>query len=100
MKRTLKYALLASAAAFVLGMAMPSQAQQDDMQAAGATSQQRVYQPNEADRYSATRDDDAATSGYEAYDYAPAAPGYGDEGCATQGTYGKGIDYAACGGGN
>lgn len=100
MKRTLKYVLLASTAAFVLGMAAPSQAQQDNMRAAGATSQQRVYQPSQADRYTATRDYDAAAGSDEAYAYVPGGTGYGGEGCTTEGTYGKGIDYAACNGGD
>lgn len=100
MKRTLKYALLASAAAFVLGMTLPSQAQQDTMRASSATSQQRVYQPNQADRYAARRDDDAETSGYEAYGYVPGGLGSGYDSCATEGSYAQGIDYGACNGGN
>lgn len=98
MKRTLKVALLASAAVFVLGTATPSLAQQDNMRAAGATSQQRIYQPNQADRDTAARDHDAAANGYESYAYVPGGPGFGSDSCVTEGTYGKGLDYSACGG--
>ncbi len=73
MKRTLKFALLASAAVFVLGAAAPSLAQQDNMQAAGAKSQ-RVYQPAQTDRDAVVQDYDTAVDGSEAFAYQPAAP--------------------------
>lgn len=101
MKRTFKYALLATAAAFALGVAMPSQAQQqDEMQTTRTMKQQRVYQQNQADRYAAQRAYDAETSGTEAYGYVPLpSQGSGDP-CEYQGNYGTGIDYQLCGGGD
>ena len=97
MKRTLKYALLASAAAFVLGMAAPSQAQQYNMRAPRATSQS-TYQPGYANRVRAESESEyaPASPGVEAYDYMPAPGGYSGDSCATQGTYGQGVDYANC----
>ncbi len=97
MKRTLRYALLASAAALVLGMAAPSQAQQDNMAAPRAASQ-GAYQA--ADRYGAradtAREDASAAGGLEAYDYVPAQPGFNGDSCAMQGGYSQGTDYANC----
>lgn len=97
MKRTLKYALLASTAVFVLGMAMPSQAQQGYMQPGRATSPQWVYQP-EGLGYNAYAYAPEGL-GYGAYAYVPLDPGFGGGGCATLGGYGKGLDYSFCGGG-
>ena len=94
MKRTLKLALLASAL-IVLGMQAPSYAQQGNVQARSATSQ-RAAQPAQAPRYVATSDDDATADGYEAYAYAPQNLDL----CGTQGSYGQGVDYSACGGGD
>ena len=96
MKRTLKVALLASAAVFVLSTATPSLAQQDNMRAAGASSQ-RMAQPAQADRYAAVRDDETTVDGSEAYAYQPSGPG-GFDACTTPGSYGQGIDYSACNG--
>lgn len=96
MRRTFKYALLATAAAFALGVAMPSQAQQqDEMQATRTMKQQRVYQQNQADRYMGQRAYDEETSGTEAYGYVPLQGG-GDP-CEFQGNYGTGTDYSVCG---
>lgn len=98
MKRTLKVTLLASAAVLVLGAATPSLAQQDNMRAAGATSQ-GTYQPARADRNAVLRNDDTTIDGSEAYAYQPLGPS-GIDSCATQGSYSQGLDYSACGGGD
>ncbi len=37
-------------------------------------------------------------AGDDAYAYEPAGPGWSGTGCATQGSYGQGLDYSACGG--
>jgi hypothetical protein len=94
MKRTLKYALLASTTAFVLGVAVPSQAQQDYMQAGRATSPQRVYQPYGADRYWAGRTYGAATRGYGAYAYGPGGLGYNAYAYAPEGVGYNAYAYA------
>jgi len=97
MKRTLKYAMLASVAALVLGMTAPSQAQQDDM-AAPVASSRGAYQP--ADRYGTyvdhAREDSSAASGLDAYGYVPAPSGFNGDSCAMQGGYGRETDYANC----
>jgi hypothetical protein len=95
MKRILTTALLASAVVFVLGMATPSVAQQSHMRANGAMNQQ-AYQRDQVSRHAAAQHDGSAHYGYGAYAYAPAAAPYG--GCATEGTYGQGLDVSACGG--
>ncbi len=98
MKRTLKFALLASAAAFVLGMATPGQAQQENMRANAAASQ-RVRQSAAANRNAAMRTYETEDEGSEAYAYQPMGAG-GYDSCATEGSYGQGLDYSACGGGD
>lgn len=97
MKRTLTIALLASAAAFVLGTATPSLAQQDSMRAYGARSQQ-AYHQSQAGRYWNAQYYGSDARGYGAYAYVPGGPGSLDT-CATEGSYGQGLDYSACGAG-
>ncbi len=96
MKRTLKFAAAASVAAlFVIGMAAPSSAQQDNMAAASGQDYAYRYgdQPDATNGYvPAARADDA----YDAYAYAPGGPADAGMGCEMQGTYGKGADYANC----
>lgn len=96
MNRTLKTALLASAAVFVLGTAVPSLAQQESTRAA-STQRQRVVQPVQPDRNVAVREYDTAADSSDAYAYQPAGP---SESCTTEGSYGQGIDYGACNGGD
>ncbi len=106
MKRFLKRALVACAAAgFAVALAAPVQAQQDEGMAAPTTASQAARrdaaQPGYAARYgTAAGGAYAQSAGEEAYDYVPAEPGYGGGGCATQGSYGQGLDYSACGGGD
>jgi hypothetical protein len=97
MKRTLTIGLLASAAAFVLATATPSLAQQRDYMRANAAANQ-AYQQNQAGRYSTAQYYyGPAARGYRAYAYVPGGPGSLNT-CATQGTYGQGLDVSACGG--
>ncbi len=98
MKRSLTIALLASAAAFVLGTATPSLAQKGSMRANGARSQQ-AYQQSQTSRYYVVQYYGPEARGYWAYAYVPGGPASMNT-CATQGSYGQGLDYSvACGGG-
>ena len=96
MKRVLKITLLASAAVFIIGATAPSFAQQNTTQAATA-QRQRVYQPVQPDRSAATRQYDAAAEASEPFAFQPAPP---SDSCSTDGSYGQGVDYGACNGGN
>jgi hypothetical protein len=91
MKRTLKVTLLASAAVFVLGAVTPSLAQQANMRANTATSQNMPQQTAAESIY------EAQASGDDAYAYVPLDSATHD-GCTTQGSYGQGLDHSACGG--
>ena len=96
MKRTLKFAAAASVAAlFVVGMAAPSSAQQDNM--AASSSQDYAYrygdQPDATQAYVPAARGEYAE---DAYAYAPLGPADAGSGCEMQGTYGKGTDYANC----
>lgn len=90
MKRNLRYALLASAAVLALGMVTPSQAQQYIWQAPVAGYGAYAYAPGEAYGYGPG----------EAYGYVPGGLAGDQQGCAIEGTYGKGLDYSICGGGD
>lgn len=94
MKQSLKLGLLTFAAAFVLGTATPAMAQQATMQASGAASRS-IDRQAAAERYAATQNYDVM-EGEDAYAYAPAD--FGLDSCATQGSFGQGLDYSACGG--
>jgi hypothetical protein len=54
-----------------------------------------AYGPDYGPRYGAYAYAPNAVPG-DAYAYAPAGPGWSAPSCATQGTYGKGLDYANC----
>ena len=96
MKRTLKFAAAASVAAlFVVGMAAPSSAQQDNTAATSSRDYAYRYggQPDpRTDYVPAARVDDS----YDAYAYAPGGPVGAGSSCETQGGYGKEADYANC----
>jgi hypothetical protein len=113
MKRMIKYAAVASVAgALALGMAMPTQAAEGRNAAAAigfgagalvgaAAANAATYGPHgpgyaygPAYGYA----DRPGYAGYSAYAYAPGGPAGFDSSCATDGSYGQGIDYSACNG--
>lgn len=111
MKRMIKYAAVASVAGVLaLGMATPSQAEDGRNTAAaigfGAGALVGVAAANAANHgpygpgYAygpAYGYEPGYAPGYGAYAYAPAPDGVAS--CATEGSYGQGVDYSACGGG-
>lgn len=109
MKRMIKYAAAASVAgALALGMATPSHAASAKGKAfsagrvnAGVNSGR--YNPGFKhptpgyNNYSRNRMGyDVRQPRYGAYAYAPAGVGSSEPSCATEGTYGKPVDYASC----
>lgn len=106
MKRTIKYAAVASVAgALAIGMAAPGHAAHGRNTAAavgfGAGAMVGVAAANAAHpapygpayAYADQRD---SAPGYGAYAYAPASNNP-NGGCATKGSYGQGADFSACG---
>jgi hypothetical protein len=95
MKRMITYAAMASVAGVLaLGTATPGQAKQGRNTTAKTTAKMTDYGAR-GPAY-ARAGQRTYARGYGAYAYAPAASPYG--GCATEGTYGQGLDVSACGG--
>lgn len=120
MKRMIKYAAVASVAgALALGMAMPTQAAEGRNTAAaigfgagalvGAAAASATYHGPYGPGYAYGRPgyaygpaygqayDRGYAPGYGAYAYSPERGSF--SGCATEGSYGQGLDYSLCGGG-